>query len=180
MKVGLGLKIGRPKTAQPRWTMIKNLGDRSPIEYGGFFIYRDMTGQYEAEAEILDPIEENDKIARWEIRRFTLDRCTWIDGILSDNQFHPEMPAWFATPESERASRPQDTTYLADVARAAGIEDETELRDQLCSEIPVVRAVAYREIGNYHGWDNFDAYPRIIDKRSQLPRRIRRMPDRIE
>ena len=32
--------------SQPKWEYVANLGDTSPLEYGGLFLYRDTTGVY--------------------------------------------------------------------------------------------------------------------------------------
>ena len=148
-------------TQQPKWKLIDNQGDANPLDYGGYFIYEDETGVYEAEAELLVPEDEGERDGDQDtlmVYRFILDRCTFIDGILSDNKYHPFKPAWFAKPESERAERPQDTTYLKNVADYCG-ESVESLIKHLCSEKPVDRAVAYRAIADYHGWENFDSYP---------------------
>ncbi len=38
---------------QPKWKLLANLGDANPIDYGGYFVYRDETGVYRDEAEKL-------------------------------------------------------------------------------------------------------------------------------
>ena len=99
-----------------------------------------------------------------------IDRCTFLDGILSDNKFHPEHPAWFAKPESGRVNRPQDTTYLSNVADC--IDETLEgLRNNLCSESAIDRAFAYQAIGNYHGFENLDTDPLIFHDRRKLEKR---------
>lgn len=148
--------------AQPKWKEIANLGDASPLEYGGYFVYVDETGVYEAEAEVL--LEPCDDDRKFTIYRFTLDRCTFIDGILSDNKFHPEHSAWFAGSAAEQVERPQDSTYLSNVAETCDIPEANLIR-QLCSADPIERAWAYRAIGEYHGWENLDSYPLRLNKR---------------
>ena len=149
--------------SQPNWKLIANLGDVNPLDYGGYFVYIDTTGVYEAEAELLTVAEDGNEIRGYTIHRFLLDKCTFIDGILSDNDFHPGCPAWFAKPESERAARSQDTTYLKNVADFVGTSNGGETEDILiqmfCSDNPVERAEAYRAVGEYHGFDNLDQYP---------------------
>jgi len=160
-------------TQQPKWRRIANLGDVNPVEYGGFFVYVDTTGVYPPEAELLQSPDSDDDGIGWTIYRFPLERCTFIDGVLSDNQFHPQHSAWFATPEAERANRPQDTCYLSNVAESADYPVEEIIAD-FCSPDPLKLANAYRAIGEYHGFENFDSYPQHYAKRSELPRRIRR------
>jgi hypothetical protein len=90
--------------------------------------------------------------------RFSLDRCTYVNGVLSDNKFHPDHPAWFAKPEIERRDRPQDTTYLKGVADFVG-QTEEDMIASFCSEDPRLRAMAWQAVGDYHGFENIDDYP---------------------
>ena len=133
---------------QPKWKLLANLGDANPIDNGGYFVFEDETGAHPAEAELLEPPAEEG--AAWEVHRFMLDRCTYVDGVLSDNPYHKGLPAWFAHPESQKANRPQDSTYLSRVAETMGTPVE-KLIEMFCSENPLERAGAYREIGEYHG-----------------------------
>lgn len=157
--------------SQPVWRLIANLGDEHPIDHGGYFVYRDETEVYPEEAELLEVIDGDDEEeTTWVVRRFILDRCTLVNGILSDNTYHPEHPAWFAQPESKRARRPQDTTYLLNVANSMDTNVEA-LEAALCSEDPLRRAHAYRLIGEFHGWDNFDSYPLEFTDRAEVEAR---------
>lgn len=143
--------------SQPVWKLIANLGDVNPIEYGGYFIYVDKTGVYGPEAELLiSPDSDNGK---WGVYRFSLDKCTFINGILSDNKFHPELSAWFAKP----------TTYLSNVANCVG-GDVSGLIQWFCSDNPCERAMAYRCVGDYHGFENFDSYPLTLNHKEVLKR----------
>lgn len=135
-------------TTQPNWKLLANLGDVNPIDYGGYFVYEDTTGVYPPEAELLYAPERDS--GKWKAWRFALDRCTFIDGILSDNQFHPEHPAWFA----------DDIQAVADFC---GQTPEIMIAD-LCSENPIERARAYQAIGDYHGYDNLDDYPLTLTR----------------
>lgn len=160
---------------QPKWKLIANLGDVNPIEYGGYFVYVDETDVYPPEAELLcEPSDEcgrchgvcgNDydlciyscECHQYTVYRFILERCTLIDGILSDNRFHPEHMAWFGYRDKDR---PQDSD-LNDVASFAAMPDIAEL---LCSANPIDRACAYRAIGEYHGFENLDSYPLTLTR----------------
>ncbi len=133
-------------TNQPVWALVANLGDASPLDYGGYFIFKDETGVYPEEAELLELDDENDENSTYTVYRFPLERCTLsADGVLSDNSCHPEHAAWFAD-------------SLASVASYIG-DDANELREWFCSADPVERACAYRAVGEYHGWKNLDEYP---------------------
>ncbi len=39
--------------SQPAWECIAQLGDKNPIDHGGYWILRDTTGVYAEEAELL-------------------------------------------------------------------------------------------------------------------------------
>lgn len=155
--------------SQPVWKFVANLGDVNPIDHGGYFVYVDETGVYPPEAVYLE-VEGDDEANKWTEYRFSLEPCTFKDGILSDNKFHPEHPAWFAKPEKERKERPQDTTYLKTVADACG-QTEEELIEQFCSDDPVQRAFSWREVGMCHGWRNLDDYPLEFTDRSEVEAR---------
>lgn len=142
--------------SQPDWKLIANLGDVNPIDYGGYFVYRDRTGVYTEEAELLIA-DCDDSPDSWTVYRFPLDRCTLTDGVLSDNGYHPEYPAWFAD-------------SLDGVASMIG-QDPAELRSDLCSADPLVRARAYQAIGEYHGFENLDSYPLTFTSRSEVKQR---------
>lgn len=158
--------------SQPKWKFVTNLGDKHPLDHGGLFVYIDETGVYPPEMERVEPNSDDDKDG-WEVHRVVLDRCTYIDGILSDNKFHPTHAAWFAQPESERKERPQDTTYLQGVCDCMDY-DMDELIADFCSDDPVRLAMAYRAIGDYHGWQNLDSYPLEFTSRSELKKRYRK------
>jgi len=83
------------KTQQPVCKFLANLGDANPIEHGGFAVFVDETGVYAPECELLETPEETGR-RDWSVRRIICERCTFINGVLSDNKFHPAKPAWFA------------------------------------------------------------------------------------
>lgn len=163
---------------QPKWKAIAQLGDVNPIDYGGFWVLRDTTGVYCEEAELLVTPEDEDEDGTYTVYRLILERCTLTDGILSDNKHHPLKNAWFAKPEEQRKQRPQDSTYLSCVAASCGI-DVDELTSQLCSSDAIERAQAYRCIGEYHGFENFDSYPLTLS-RSECRKRYRLAKYRVD
>lgn len=160
-------------TNQPEWELIANLGDVNPIDYGGYFIYRDKTGVYVEEGVmLLAPQSDTDK-QPWTEYRVMLERCTLTDaGILSDNKYHPHHPAWFANPEEEMVNRPQDTTYLSRVADYVSLT-LYELQKMFCSLNPVERAHAYEMVGGYHGFLNFDEAPLNFHDRGEIEERYK-------
>lgn len=184
--------------SQPEWKFFANLGDADPITYGGVFVFTDETGIYSPEVEILESVggEDEDEFnddgelvekgnEEWEVRRFIIEPCTYgrvvdgvfqpldhyeDDGILSDNKFHPGHAAWFAKPESERKERPQDTTYLKNVASYIGV-DVWELIQDFISDDLRRKAMAWVSVGYYHGFDNLDSYPLHFDDRKEVEAR---------
>ncbi len=151
------------RMSQPKWKFLANLGDESPLEHGGFFVYVDETGVYPPEAEVLILDDESDD-PHYSVYRFAIERFTWLKGVLSDNKFHPDFPVWFAQPEKKKAERPQDTTYLSNVAATCG-KTVKELVALFMSSDPTVRADGYRCVADYHGWENFDESPMKMRKR---------------
>lgn len=141
------------EAGQPNWELVANLGDVNPIDYGGYFVYRDTTGVYPPEAELLiapDEEPENPSKAAWITYRFILEPCTLVDGILSDNKFHPQHAAWFARD-------------LKAVAGCCGYALD-ELVLMFLSADPCDRAHAWRAVGDYHGFDNLDSYPNRLTR----------------
>jgi hypothetical protein len=197
-----------------------NLGDASPLEHGGFLVYRHKeTGAVEVEiiefaendgeadehqqetydqifqemsgaihGEIPDvaalDMEESDSlvqclkdhfegdIAIWTVSRVQLDKCRFVHGILSDNPSHPELPAWFAKPERERAERPQDTTYFRDLCKSMDVS-EADLISQLCSDDAMERARGYNTVIGHHGVYEFDQYPVTFHFKKEMKQRYK-------
>ena len=155
-------------TRQPNWKLVANLGNVHPIDHGGAFVYEDATGVYVPELEVLQC--GNEHYPYWQVYRFDIPRCTLANGVLSDNKFHPGVWVWFAKPESERKYRPQDTTYLKNVADFRGTTEQ-EMVKSLTSENAIERASAYIAIAEYHGYENFDSYPLVFFKRTEVEER---------
>lgn len=156
---------------QPTWKFIANLGDVNPIDYGGLFVFEDTTGVYPPEAEYLECPESDDRNEVYYVYRFSLDKCSYVNGVLSDNKYHPELSAWWAKPESEKLTRPQDTTYLSLMSETMGIDEDEYIR-LFTSGYPLERAQAYRDIGVYHGFDNLDSYPLILSRNEVCKRYV--------
>lgn len=155
--------------SQPIWKYVGNIGDASPFDFGGFFVFVDETEVYPPEAEVLHEEGENEygEPVRWTVYRFVLENCTYRNGILSDNQFHPDEPAWFAKTEEEHKERPQDTCYLLNLAKQLDMSVE-DFAAMFCSVDPLERARAWREVGEYHGYNNLDEYPLEFTNREEV------------
>jgi hypothetical protein len=150
--------------SQPSWKLLDVLGDVNPIDNGGMLVYEDTTGVYPPEAVVIRVLDEDrdDDDGGWIVYRFPLERCTYgrprgIDGVLSDNEYHPEAPAWFAD-------------SLESVASFVGASRD-ELIGYLCSPSPSDRAQAYQAIGDYHGFINLDHDPITDFDRSEIEAR---------
>ena len=119
------------------------------MAHGGYFVYEDATSVYSPECVLLEPKNSEDDIRDpgmfWTVRRFSADKCTFIGGVLSDNRFRPDKPAWFADKIGALADTYGQT---ADAVIAL-----------LCSADTCERAHGWRMIGEYFGWDNLDSYP---------------------
>jgi len=96
---------------------------------------------------------------RWEVYRVVLERCTYQNGILSANEYHPEHAEWFAE-------------YVEEVAKSGEVS-EFDLRALLCSEDPFCLANGYRELAMHYGAHEFDSYPLIFKYRSEVEERYK-------
>lgn len=138
-------------TDQPAWKLVANLGDQNPLEHGGLFVYRDETGVYCEKAVKLDPMLNG----TFEVRRFCLEKCTYENGVLSDNPYHKDHPVWFGDRTPDKWNPEGELKKLADYTG----QTEEGLIKAFCSDNPCDRAMAYESVGNYHGWENLDEYP---------------------
>ena len=138
--------------------LIANLGDVNYIDHGGFLVLKNKETESFSVEEVC-PIEDYDsRQERWEVRRFDLERHTYIDGVLSDNEFHPDSPAWYA----------ED---IPAIAICIGCQPE-DLIAWFCSDNPVEQALGYRAIASYWGMTNFDSYPLSLN-REEVEQRYR-------
>lgn len=143
---------------QPYWKYVTNLGDVNWLDYGGKFLFVDLTGRYEPELEILQSLEElseSDKKTH-SIWRVSLEKCYLTKGVLSDNKFHKGKPAWFAEKAQEMG---QDETGL-----------DKDLDELFCSDDPTQRALAYLTMIGWYGVHEFDQYPVEYTKKQVLQR----------
>ena len=148
--------------------LLANLGDADPVSYGGFFVFELSDGSFEIEVLEEPEDDEDDPDARWTVRRFSPDRCTYENGVLSDNPYNPKLEAWY---------NPKLEAWFAPVGPVAASIDvtESEMIANLCSEDPVARAWAYQALYLYHGGDNFDSYPLYLTQK-EVEERFARIP----
>lgn len=150
-------------TEQPEWECIANLGDVNPIDHGGKFVLVDKTGRYAPEMEVLE--KEYNRRNSWRVWRFTMEPHTYVNGVLSDNPYHPDKPAWYADD-------------ITDVAEACGVEPD-ELIARLCSADARERAEGYYTLFSCLPADNFDSYPLELD-REEVEERYSEAPYNVE
>lgn len=150
-------------TTQPVWKFLANLGDANPLEYGGYFVFEDSTGVYEAEAEWYDP--EDGQCYRFSLDQFVNTEYGLISSHIWDTHlrmmagdklpYHKTLPY----PITDYANREWFIKYLPDMQSAFAEDSGINLVDKLCSNNPLDRAFVYREVGEYWGFDNLDNYP---------------------
>jgi len=143
--------------SQPIWTFVTNLGDASPIEHGGIFLYKDETGVYPDEIEIIESIEEVSP-GKVLIYRVCLDQYKMVEEYLVPSGYDDSWPfaacmyqSWFV----------EDLHSIADTV----YRSYQELIDGLCSNDGKQRAMAYQNIAAYWGWADFDDYPQEMTKK---------------
>jgi len=135
-------------TQQPDWELVGTIGDVDPLGYGGGFILRDKTGVYAPEIEYVEPIGEGgsrDDVQSVTVYRVQLEPHTYVNGVLSDNKYHPDYPVWYA----------KDLDW---VCKSCGCGREDMISD-LCGDDPEAKAGAYETLAGYFGWQEFDIYP---------------------
>jgi len=132
-------------TNQPEWKYVGNIGDASPLEYGGMLVFEDKIGFYPPEMEIIEPNEDrNGDIKDYTVYRILLEPHTFENGILSDNPYHKDYPVWYFKD-------------LEDCAHSSGISI-IEMIIMLCSNDTLERALGFRELVGYFGNYKFDQY----------------------
>jgi hypothetical protein len=107
----------------------------------------DKTGVYPPELTIIDDLGESTEEldGQFLMHRVVLEPCTFENGILSDNKFHMDLPAWFA-----------DKIEMA--AQSSGRE-ASELIRLLTSDKPGDLASAYGDLISYFGAGEWDSHP---------------------
>lgn len=148
---------------QPEWECIANFGDVNPIEHGGKFILVDKTGVYPPEMEVLE--KEYNRRDSWRVWRFIMEPHTYINGVLSDNPYHPDKPVWYADD-------------ITGVAESCDVEP-ADLIANLCSADARERAEGYYYLFTCLSADDFDPYPLELD-REEVEERYAEAPYNVE
>lgn len=123
---------------QPEWEFAGNIGDASPLDYGGGFVYRDKTGVYPPEVHFW---HEREPRGKFKVYRFQCEECFYNGGILSDNKYHKDSAVWFA-----------------DDLSSMGFDPE-EMIDAFLSSDPMKQAFAWKSVGRHWGYENLDSCP---------------------
>lgn len=149
--VNLQWVINANKAAgQPLWQFVGNYGDVDYITHGGMFLFKDLTGRYAPELEIL---EEPVIGEEYKVYRVCLDKCYYTAGVLSDNKFHKNLEAWFMGAADNMSP-----------------EEKEELIEQLTSNKPSQRVLGYLTLIGYYGAFEFDQYPNILTRKEAKDR----------
>lgn len=161
---------------QPEWELVANLGEADLEEGAAYLVFRDTTSVYPPEAEYVSALvdERGEPNGRYAIYRIVLEPHTFVGGVLSDNPSHPDYPAWYAArdPEHRRRHGYDQWTRFCQIADSNDMEPEG-LAGWFCSDDPVYRAMAYREMADFHGWFEFDDQPLELT-RDEVVERYRR------
>lgn len=140
-----GSKQGEVTMGQPKWKLVGNNGDVSPFEHGGELVFKDLTGQYDPELEIIQPVD-----------LFTIDDkpATYIARVCIPK---PDNDDWFMDELSSIAS------YIG--------QTEEELKDMLMSDNLLIRARGYKAIVDYWGPENLGSGDWELELVSDLKRK---------
>lgn len=144
---------------QPKFKCVAQLGDMDPVTHGGAWLLTDTTGTYPDELEMFMPYFDE---PYGHVYRFACESCTYENGVLSDNEYHPEHPAWFAG-DMDR------------IARFVGLDSAESLISDLCGSDAVDRARSYMAIVDYHGIENFDCDPMRVSLSDAKKRYAKKM-----
>ena len=115
----------------------------------------DKTGVYVPELTLIDDMGECTEDGcneTFRMVRICLTRCEYndLDGTLGDNEYHPQMVAWFAALPDRWNKRGR----LASAASSAGMREE-DLITLLCSEDATKLAFGYETLAGYFGTHEF-------------------------
>ena len=137
-------------TKQPEWKYIKNLGDASPVEYGGYFIFEDQTNVYSPEAE------------KWEaethqVYRIILDLMFLLDGHLIPLSIH-QASLTHSLPHPIKDYIEWFDKDIKSIESCMGMKTGEYIK-MFCSNDPLELARAYEALYDYCGWENGDSYP---------------------
>ena len=157
MRTETGPRDWSPKSGRGRGEVLikvlENLGDKHPLDYGGYIIYRvrdpKQTGPHATwtQAEFWDePLEvdrddpEKDlyEVYRWQIEPDVFRELSWVDD-------------WDV------------------IAGASDIPSSKFIRMARSGDA-IERALVYEAVGRYHGFENLDSYPERFTRKQMEER----------
>lgn len=137
--------------AEPKITVLANLGDRNALDYGGHIVFQ---------AEMPDG-------------RITYHSEFWEEPVKRQHRMKPapkedvyEVYRWDIEPD---AVKDLDWAELASVAESIGV-DPAQFEASGRSENPVERAMFYEQVGRHHGFENLDSYPVTLTRKEMEER----------
>jgi hypothetical protein len=136
---------------------VTSIGDRDPIAYGGAFVYVDETGVYPPEMTVFEPAyeEEWDNDGENSILR--------IYRIILEPNVKNEW--WYEK--------------LADVSQWSGLPVEY-YHEMLEGEGSIgIKAMAYNDLIEYFGFENFDFYPEEMTATAAYDRYFKEMKESL-
>lgn len=135
--------------AEPQIKVIGNLGDATPLDYGGFIVYETKTGERKSiEAEYWPEPESRKERYGESQDYYEIDRFTVEDDVLKDLSW---VKDWDGIAETMGTS-------------------EAEIKKLARSKNPLDRAEVYRMVGDYSGWENIDGYPITLSRKEMEER----------
>lgn len=149
--------------SQPKWKYVASFGDVNPLDHEGALLFVDETGVYPPELEVIT-IDNNGEVyeenLKYTIYRVQCEQCFYDKGVLSDNKFHKDHPAWWASKDPDHKKRHGYDQWSQFCEIPKGInQDVDEYAREFTSDDAEVRGAAYYWLGEHFGWDNFDQYP---------------------
>jgi len=162
---------------QPKWTFVENLGNKSPLDHGGLFLYRDETGVYPEEIERLKPLGwDTVGDESFEVRSFLVERL-----LEAKNMLVPLMaPKWaedHGVPVETWVEWFSEPKKMFDVELSSGYT-AYEIREAFVSTDASTRARAYIAVADYYGWEYFDAAPQVLTREQVLARYVGQYSER--
>jgi hypothetical protein len=150
------------ETNQPSWTCVANLGDNTPLEYGGAFLLVDETGVYDPELAVWDEPTEDD---RYEVYRFSVERLYKVEHEDRLYYVHKGIRDGF---EAGTLPYPIDRYEEWFQDDLDDIDAPGALLCMLLDEDPRANAAAYLSIAGHFGMENFDSDPLHMGKRELI------------
>ena len=136
--------------AEPKITVLANIGDRYPMDYGGHIVF-----QAEApDGRVTYHSEYWDEPILMRARPKPVSR----DGLLQVHEAAEEVYEVYRWDIERDAVSDLEWADLQGVADTLG-RSLSELEEAGRSDDPIRRAVLYEEVGRYHGFMELDAMP---------------------